>query len=131
MAFRASLELNNKEFDVLYSNYEFSRNTDPKGMPSSSVLGGRVKATIESTEDTSVIEAMLNSPFKPVEGKIIYKKTEEDAKMKEIQFKNAYIVHYSETLDANNDVPMTINITFSAEEIIVGSAALDNRWPKK
>ena len=25
MAFRASLELNNKEFDVLYSNYEFSR----------------------------------------------------------------------------------------------------------
>lgn len=27
MAFRASLELNNKEFDVLYSNYEFSRNT--------------------------------------------------------------------------------------------------------
>lgn len=51
--------------------------------------------------------------------------------MKEIQFKNAYIVHYSETLDANNDVPMTITITFSAEEIIVGSAALDNRWPKK
>ena len=89
MAFRASLELNNKEFDVLYSNYEFSRNTDPKGMPSSSVLGGRVKATIESTEDTSVIEAMLNSPFKPVEGKIIYKKTEEDAKMKEIQAVNA------------------------------------------
>lgn len=44
MAFRASLELNNKEFDVLYSNYEFSRNTDPKGMPSSSVLGGRVKS---------------------------------------------------------------------------------------
>ena len=42
-----------------------------------------------------------------------------------------YIVHYSETLDANNDVPMTITITFSAEEIIVGSAALDNRWPKK
>ena len=108
MAFRASLELNGKEFDVLYSNYEFSRNTDSKGMPSSSVLGGRVKATIESTEDTSVIEAMLNS-----------------------QFKNAYIVHYSETLDANNDVPMTITITFSAEEITVGSAALDNRWPKK
>lgn len=52
MAFRASLELNNKEFDVLYSNYEFSRNTDSKGMPSSSVLGGRVKVTIESTEDT-------------------------------------------------------------------------------
>lgn len=73
----------------------------------------------------------VEQSFQTVEGKIIYKKTEEDAKMKEIQFKNAYIVHYSETLDANNDVPMTITITFSAEEIIVGSAALDNRWPKK
>ena len=51
--------------------------------------------------------------------------------MKEIQFKNAYIVLYSETLDANNDVPMTNTITVSAEEITVGSAALDNRWPKK
>ena len=42
---------------------------------------------------------MLNSQFKPVEGKIVYKKSEEDAKMKEISFKNAYIVHYKETLD--------------------------------
>ena len=44
--------------------------------------------------------------------------------MKEIEFTNAYIVHYTKTLDANNKVPMTITIT-------VGSAALDNRCPKK
>ena len=67
--------------------------------------------TIESTEDTSTIEAMINSQFKPIEGKIIYKKTDEDAKMKEVEFKNAYIVHYKETLDVNNDVPMTITLT--------------------
>ena len=73
---------------------------------------------------------MLNSQFKQVEGKIVYKKIEEDAKMKEIEFKNAYIVYYKETLDVNNDVPMTIALTFSAELINVGNAALDNRWPK-
>ena len=129
MSFRATLTINGKEFDVLSSNYEFARNTDPKGMPSSSVLGGRIRVTIESTEDTSVLEAMLNSPFKPVEGSITYKKTEEDAKMKDILFYNAYIVYYSETLDVNNNVPMTIEITLSAEEIFVGSAILDNRWP--
>lgn len=50
--------------------------------------------------------------------------------MKEIEFKNAYIVHYKETLDVNNEVPMTIALTFSAELINVGNAALDNRWPK-
>ncbi len=63
-------------------------------------------------------------------GKIVYKKSEEDAKMKEISFKNAYIVHYKETLDVNNEAPMTIAMTFSAENITVGNAELDNRWPR-
>ena len=142
-SFRATLEFAGKEYDVLYSEYEFSRTTDSKGKPSSNIQGGRVSVVIESTDDTATIEAMLNSQFKQVEGKIVYKKIEEDAKMKEIEFKNAYIVHYKEiefknayivhykeTLDVNNDVPMTIALTFSAELINVGNAALDNRWPK-
>ena len=129
-SFRASFELGGNEYDVLYSNFEFSRNTDSKGKPSSNVLGGRVHLVIESTEDTTVIESMLNGQFKPVEGKIVFKKTDEDAKMKEVTFKNAYVVNYKETLDVTNDVPMRIDVTFSAEEISVGDAILDNRWPK-
>ena len=129
-SFRASFEFGGNEYDVLYSNFEFSRNTDSKGKPSSNVLGGRVHVVIESTEDTTVIESMLNGQFKPVEGKIVFKKTDEDAKMKEVTFKNAYVVNYKETLDVTNDVPMRIDVTFSAEEISVGDAILDNRWPK-
>ena len=129
-SFRASFEFGGNEYDVLYSNFEFSRNTDSKGKPSSNVLGGRVHLVIESTEDTTVIESMLNGQFKPVEGKIVCKKTDEDAKMKEVTLKNAYVVNYKETLDVTNDVPMRIDVTFSAEEISVGDAILDNRWPK-
>ena len=129
-SFRASFEFGGNEYDVLYSNFEFSRNTDSKGKPSSNVLGGRVHLVIESTEDTTVIESMLNGQFKPVEGKIVFKKTDEDAKMTEVTFKNAYVVNYKETLDVTNDVPMRIDVTFSAEEISVGDAILDNRWPK-
>ena len=129
-SFRASFEFGGNEYDVLYSNFEFSRNTDSKGKPSSNVLGGRVHLVIESTEDTTVIESMLNGQFKPVEGKIVFKKTDEDAKMKEVTFKNAYVVNYKETLDVTNDVPMRIDVTFSAEEISVGDAILGNRWPK-
>ena len=94
------------------------------------MYGGRVTLEIESTEDTSVIEAMLNSQFKAVDGKIIYKKTEEDAKMKEVEFKNAYLVYYKEILDVNGEVPMKIRFTVSAEEIIIGNASINNRWPK-
>ncbi len=129
-SFRATLELGGKEFDVLYSEYVFSRDTDKKGKVASNVYGGRVKVQIESTADTSVIEAMLNSQFKSIEGKIVYKKTEEDAKMKEIEFKNAYLVYYKEVLDVNGERPMVIDFTVSAEEVTIGNAGIDNRWPK-
>ncbi len=128
-SFRASLELGGKEFDVLFSEYEFSRHTDKKGKPSSGVYGGRVKLEVESTGDTSIIEAMLNSQFKSISGKIIYKKTDEDAKMKEVEFKNGYIVNYKETLDVSGEIPMRIAFTVSAEEIVIGNAEIDNRWP--
>ncbi|MCV6630329.1 MAG: type VI secretion system needle protein Hcp [Flavobacteriaceae bacterium] len=129
-SFRASLELGGKEFDVLFSEYSFSRDTDKKGKPSSNVYGGRVTLEIESTEDTSVVESMLNSQFKAINGKVVFKKTEEDAKMKEVEFKNAYLVYYKETLDVDGDVPMKIKFTVSAEEIVIGNAGIDNRWPK-
>lgn len=117
------------EFDVLFAEYVFSRDTDKKGKPSSNVHGGRVTVEIESTEDTSVIESMVNSQFKTVEGKIIFKKSDEDAKMKEVEFKNAYLVYYKETMDVADDQPMKIRFTVSAEEIVIGNAAIDNRWP--
>ncbi|MFL1895026.1 type VI secretion system tube protein TssD [Aquimarina sp. 2-A2] len=128
-SFRAALELGGKEFDVLATEYAFSRDTDKKGKISSNVYGGRINITIESTSDTSVIEAMLNSQFKSVEGKIIFKKSEEDAKMKEVEFRNGYIVYYKENLNVNGDIPMTINFTISAEEMTIGNATIDNRWP--
>jgi tRNA threonylcarbamoyladenosine modification (KEOPS) complex Pcc1 subunit len=129
-SFRASLALGGKEFDVLYSDYAFTRETDKKGKVSSNVYGGRVTVEIESTEDSSVIEAMLNSQFKSVEGTITFKKTDEDAKLKEVTFRNAYLVYYKETLDVTGEVPMKIRFTVSAEEIEIGNAKIDNRWPK-
>lgn len=129
-SFRASLALGGKEFDVLFAEYSFTRETDKKGKVSSNVYGGRVTLEIESTEDSSVVEAMLNSQFKSVDGTITFKKTDEDAKLKEVAFKNAYLVYYKETLDVTGEVPMKIRFTVSAEEIEIGNAKIDNRWPK-
>ena len=42
-SFRATLEFAGKEYDVLHSEYEFSRTTDAKGKPSSNIQGGRVE----------------------------------------------------------------------------------------
>lgn len=130
MAFRAELTIAGKKYDVLQCGFTMSRDTDPKGRPSSNVYGGRITIEIESTEDTSIIEAMVNSQFKPFEGNVIFKKTDEDAKMKELSFKNAYIVHYQEGVTVSSDNPMSVKFTLSAETIKLGNAEHDNRWPK-
>lgn len=130
MAFRAELTIAGKKHDVLNLAFTLSRDTDPKGRPSSNVYGGRITFEVESTSDTSLIEAMVNSQFKPFEGNVVFKKTDEDAKLKELGFKNAYIVHYQEGIDANGENPMTIKFTISAENIKLGNAEHDNRWPK-
>ncbi len=130
MAFRASLSLAGKEHDVLNCAFTMSRDTDPKGRPSSGVYGGRISFEVESTSDTSIIESMVNNQFKPFDGSVIFKKSDEDAKMKELSFKNAYIVHYSEGIDATGENPMTVKFTISAETIKLGNADHDNRWPK-
>ena len=129
MSFRASVSMNGKDMDVLFATFELSRETDPKGKPSSGVYGGRITMEVESTEDTSIVEAMVNSQFKPFDGVVTYKKTDEDATMKELSWKQGYLVFYKEEISVKGDDPMNIRFTISAEEITMGNATHVNRWP--
>ncbi|WP_455261218.1 hypothetical protein [Prevotella jejuni] len=40
------------------------------------------------------------------------------------------MVHFKETHDVNNETPMIIIMTFSAENISVGNAGPDNSWSR-
>jgi len=131
MSFKASLKFGSKEYDVLSCSYSFSRDVDHKGRPASTVYGGTVSVTIESTEDTTVIESMVNSKHKPVNGSVTFFKREEDkAKMKEVTFTDGYVIAFSESLDATGGSPMHISFTLSARELKVGNATHVNEWPK-
>ncbi|WP_459211950.1 type VI secretion system tube protein TssD [Aquimarina rhabdastrellae] len=129
-SFRATLEFAGKEYDVLDLKTSFKREIDRKGKVSSSVSSpDGITITVESTENTDIAEATLISQFKPVDGKVIFKKVDQDSKMKELEWKNGYIVYYEENLNVNNEVPMTITFTVSAEEVSLGKASINYRWP--
>ena len=130
MPFKATLTFSGKQYDVLQCSYALYRDVDPKGRPTSGVYGGKIDVEIESTQDTSVIESMVNNQFKAVSGSLTIKKQDEDAKMKEITFSDAYIVNYSESMNAYSDSPMTLNFQLSARQIKMGSADHENDWPK-
>jgi hypothetical protein len=131
MAFKAKIQLGSNEYDVLQCSFSLNRDVDAKGRPSSGVYGGTIHVEIESTEDTSVIESMVNSQYKPFSGKIIIKKTDEDAKMKELTFTDSYIIQYNEGINVVGNHPMTLSFVISARSLKMGNAEHVNDWPGK
>jgi hypothetical protein len=102
---------------------------DPKGRPSSDIYGGTINVEVESTPDTIVLDKMFKQ-YQPVNGSIVFKKADEDAKMKELVFENAYVVKYKEALDVANDYPMTIRFSISAQVVKMAEATFTQDWPE-
>ena len=129
MSFNAKLKFGNKDgIDVLACAYKLHRDVDAKGKPASGVYGGTINFTVESTEDTSIVESMVNQ-YKPIDGSVIFKKSEEDAKMKELTFEKGYVINYFESIDVKGNKPMQIEFTISAQKIKIGNAEHKNEWP--
>lgn len=125
---RATVCLQGKDIEVISSHIEFSRKTDTKGRPVTNVTGGRITITIESTKETILLEAMVNSPFKAISDKVIYYNTEDNSVFRVVEFKYSYIVHYKEVFNVDRKRQMYSTITFSADIIMIGDAYLSNQW---
>ena len=129
MSFNAKLKLGSKDnIDVLSCDYALRRDVDAKGRPSSGLYGGAINLSVESTDDTSIIESMMNQ-YKPIDGAITFKKSDEDSKMKELSFEKGYIIYLKESIDVKGSQPMQIDFTISAQKIKIGNAEHKNEWP--
>ncbi|TGY25288.1 type VI secretion system tube protein TssD [Bacteroides caecimuris] len=125
---RATVCLQGKDIEVISSHIEFNRKTDTKGRPVTNVIGGRITVTIESTKETIILEAMINSPYKVISGKVTYYNTDDNSVFRVVEFKYAYIVYYKEVFNVDRKRQMYSTITFSADIIMIGNAYLSNQW---
>lgn len=119
---KATVCLQGKDIEVISSHIEFNRKTDNKGRPVTNVIGGRITITVESTRETTILEAMVNSPFKAISGKVIYYNTKDNSIFRVVEFKYAYIVYYKEVYNVDRKRQMYSTITFSAGIIMIGDA---------
>jgi hypothetical protein len=129
MSFKATLKIGSKEFDVISCSYALHREVDGKGRPAGIVMGGTVNLTVESTEDTSIIESMVNNQHKPLDGTVTFKKSDEDAKLKELSFQKGYVVSFAESFETIGAQPMLTTFTVSSQTIKIGGAEHKNDWP--
>ena len=127
MSFKSILKVAGKNYNVLSINYGLFQETDATGRPSTITRGGKIDITVESTGETDLFEWMTNS-FERKDGSVRFVKRDSDATLKELKFKEAYIVKYNENFDASGDNPLTETFVLSAKEIELGNAKHTNEW---
>ena len=129
MAFKAKLKVAGKEVNILDLSYALKQETDATGRPSSITRGGKLTMTGESTGDTTFFEWMCNN-FERKDGTITFVKRDNDATLKELNFKEGYLIEYAERFDSTGDNPVTETFTISAREISLGTGTHTNEWVK-
>jgi len=127
MSFKAKLKVAGKELNVLACHYALKQETDATGRPSSVTRGGKISITVEATGDTTFFEWMCNN-FERKDGSVVFIKRDTDATLKELGFKEAYMVDYEENFDSTGSNPITESFTLSAKEVSLGSGKHANEW---
>ena len=84
--------------------------------------------TVESTGDNFLVDWMT-SETQVKNGSIIFYKRDSMAKMREVQFTDAYCVDFAEDFDWQSNHPLQIEFTLSAKELSFGgSSGHKNTW---
>lgn len=60
MAYTGLLEVDGTKFKVRHFTYSLHQNIDENGRPSSQVMGGTIQVEVESSDDTSLIDWMID-----------------------------------------------------------------------
>ena len=117
-----------KEREVLYVRYELNQQTDVEGQPTGTTRGGKIYVKVKSTDDgnTDLMEWMCDTYMS--KGGVISFPNRQGGEMKNLQFKEGYVVEYAETYDSTNALLQFEEFTISAKEIQVGNAHHNNRW---
>lgn len=127
MSFKAKLKVAGKEYNILDVKYSLRQEVDATGRPSSVTRGGKIDVTVESTGETDLFEWMCNN-FERKEGSVVYFKRDSDATLKELKFKEGYLIGFDEEFHAIDSNPLKTTFTISAKEITLGNASHVNEW---
>jgi ADP-ribosylglycohydrolase len=127
MSFKATFEVDGKSYRVVKLDYTLSQFVDDTGRPSSTTRAGTINITVESTDDTTLFEWMCDSYMRK-DGKITFNKRDEDAKMKVLEFNEAYMVNYKEFFDSFGPGSMQETFSLSAHIVKMGNGEIESEW---
>ncbi len=117
-----------QEREVLFVKYELNQQTDVEGQPTGTTRGGKISVKVKSNDDgnTDILEWMIDT-YMSKSGTISFP-NRQGGEMKQLTFKEGYVVEYAETYDSTNSILQYEEFTISAKEIAIGNARHNNRW---
>ena len=127
---RAVLKFNGGEAQkVLKFNYSVGRSVDVSGRVASDPSNALIEVTIEATDQTDILESLLNGKYKPTTGTISFNKSHEEGTLISLDWENGYVIKHTVDFDAIDANSMYINFIVSAEKINYGGASYEGTWP--
>ena len=66
--------------------------------------------------------------FERKDGSIVFFKRDSEATLKELKFKEGYLIGFEETFHSSNSNPMNVTFTISAKELSMGNGTHKNEW---
>ncbi|HEY2649465.1 MAG TPA: type VI secretion system tube protein TssD [Puia sp.] len=127
-ALSAKFKLDGNEFPVLSCSYSFGQGVNAQGQPSTDVQGGTISLQIAASDDSSIINWMVD-PSGKKDGSIAFMGSDNSGGvLKEVKFEQGFCVGYSESFNASSSMPMTVSLNISAKKISVGDASLEKAW---
>lgn len=127
MSFLSKLELDGNTYNILDCKYKFIQPVDDTGKPDGIPLGGEIFITIESMGNSELLSWMLDHN-QVKNGKIIFYRRDAMSKLQELTFEKAYCIEFSEHFNANNNLPLQIEMKLSAKKFNMSGAIHEKQW---
>lgn len=130
MSFLAKLEIDGEIMNVLEFQCTINQDTDKSGKPSADPVGGKIRVVVESTKSTMLFDWMVSNT-QTKNGKLTFYRRDAISKMRDLQFKEGYCIHYDELFIAYNTMSMRIEVVISEKEINMNGSQFARNWPLK
>jgi hypothetical protein len=121
MAFEATLNVDGNAYSIHWMHLELNRKEDQRGRPASRPEW-TLLITMDVMEDSTIKNWMID-PHMQKDGKVILSRIDESATFKEIEFKQAVCVNYSDDFMADMNF-MTSQILITGGELVINKTTL-------
>lgn len=124
MALTGILKIENKEYDILECEYEFTQAVDHTGRPTDRTRGGLINIVISAPDDDNLmLHEWMRDKDAVKDGTINLTVNSNNVdKPKTIEFKDAYCVRLYEYFNNNNSVQMYLKLSIMAGIVVFGKS---------